>query len=214
MSTDSGAIHDLCDLALQGDGAALAALFDGFRERLERTVLLRMDPRIQGRVDPADIVQDAYLEISKRFTKYYPASRLPLFLWFRLEVMQKLVDFHRFHLGAQMRDVRQEISISKRASPDANSRSIAANLLGRLTSASQAAMRLELQQRVQEALDQMSPRDREVLVLRHFEELSNAETAQLLDLSPTAACNRYVRALKRLTEVLQDMPGGMEGFWK
>jgi RNA polymerase sigma-70 factor (ECF subfamily) len=138
---------------------------------------------------------------------------LPFFLWLRLEVGQKLVDLHRFHLGARMRDAGQEVSLHRGALPQVTSMSLAEHLLGKLTSASRAIMRAELKIRVQDALNSMDPHDREVLILRHFEELSNSEAAQVLGIKPTAAVNRYVRALKRLKAVFEDMPGGIEGIW-
>ena len=176
-------------------------------------VRLRMDRRLQGRVDPADVVQEAYLAVRGKFMQYQKEARLPFFLWLRLEVGQKLIDVHRFHLGTKMRDAGQEVSLHRGALPQVSSLSLAEHLLGKLTTASQAAMRVELKLRVQEALNGMAPHDREVLVLRHFEELSNAEAAQVLGIKPSAAVNRYVRALKRLKDVFQGMPGGIEGIW-
>src|SRR5262249_36799912 len=161
-----------------------------------RMVRLRLDRRLQGRVDPADVVQEAYLALRGKFPHYAAEPPLPFFLWLRLEVGQKLIDVHRFHLGAQMRDVGQEVSLHGGPLPQVTSLSLAEHLLGKLTSASQAAMRVELKLRVQAALNGMDPHDREVLVLRHFEELSNAEAAQVLGIKPSAAVNRYVRALK------------------
>ncbi len=138
---------------------------------------------------------------------------MPFFLWLRLEVGQKLVDVHRTHLSTKMRDAGQEVSLHRGALPQVTSLSLAEQLLGKLTTASHAAMRAELKVRVQEALNSMDPNDREVLILRHFEDLSNAEAAQVLGIKPTAAVNRYVRALKRLRDVFQAMPGGTEGLW-
>jgi RNA polymerase sigma-70 factor (ECF subfamily) len=212
MSADPRTNDALLDDARSGDEAALAALVERHRERLERMVRLRMDRRLQGRVDPADVVQEAYLALRGKFPAYSADPRLPFFLWLRLEVGQKLVDLHRFHLGTQMRDAGQEVSLHRGALPPVTSLSLAEQLLGKLTTASQAAMRVELKLRVQEALNSMDPQDREVLVLRHFEELSNAEAAQVLGVKPSAAVNRYVRALKRLKDVFQGMPGGTEGI--
>jgi RNA polymerase sigma-70 factor (ECF subfamily) len=132
-------------------------------------------------------------------------DRQLFFLWLRLEVGQKLVDAHRFHLGTQMRDAGQEVSLHHGALPQVTSLSLAEHLLGKLTSASHAAMRVELKLRVQEALNDMDAQDREVLVLRHFEELSNAEAAAVLGIKPSAAVNRYVRALRRLKDVFEGM---------
>src|SRR5215471_4293247 len=212
MSADTPTNQDLLDAARNGDEGALAALVERHRDRLERMVGLRMDRRLQGRVDAADVIQEAYLALRGKFPQYSAEPRLPFFLWLRLEVGQKLVDVHRFHLGTQMRDAGQEVSLHQGALPQVTSLSLAEHLLGKLTPASQAAMRVELKLRVQEALNSMDPNDREVLILRHFEELSNAETAQVLGIKPSAAVNRYVRALRRLKDVIQGMPGGIEGI--
>jgi RNA polymerase sigma-70 factor (ECF subfamily) len=203
---------ELLEAARKGDENALAVLVERHRERLERMVGLRMDRRLQGRVDPADVVQDAYLAIRGKFADYKTDSPLPFFLWLRLEVGQKLVDLHRFHLGTQMRDAGQEVSLHRGALPQVTSVSLAEHLLGKLTTASRAAMRAELKIRVQEALNSMDPHDREVLILRHFEELSNSEAALVLGIKPSAAVNRYVRALKRLKAIFEGMPGGIEGI--
>jgi RNA polymerase sigma-70 factor (ECF subfamily) len=213
MSADSRSNEDLLDAARQGDEGALAVLVERHRERLERMVRLRMDRRLQGRVDPADVVQEAYLAVRGKFPQYMADPRLPFFLWLRLEVGQKLLQVQRFHLGTQMRDAGQEVSLHRGALPQVTSLSLAEHLLGKLTSASHAAMRAELRLRVQEALNGMAPHDREVLVLRHFEELTIAEAAQVLGIKPSTAGNRYVRALRRLKDVFRGMPGGIEGIW-
>jgi RNA polymerase sigma-70 factor (ECF subfamily) len=212
-TSDARSNDDLLEAAQKGDERALAVLVERHRERLERMVRLRMDRRLQGRVDPADVVQEAYLAVRSKFVQYKADSQLPFFLWLRLEVGQKLVDLHRFHLGTQMRDAGQEVSLHRGALPQVDSVSLAEQLLGKLTTASRAAMRAELKIRVQEALNSMDPQDREVLILRHFEELSNSEAAYVLGIKPTAAVNRYVRALKRLKAVFVGMPGGIEGIW-
>jgi RNA polymerase sigma-70 factor (ECF subfamily) len=211
MSTDPRTNEQLLETARDGDERALAVLVERHRDRLEHMVRLRMDRRLQGRVDPADVVEEAYLTARSRFPRYCAESPFPFFLWLRLEVGQKLVDVHRFHLGTQMRDAGQEVSLYRGALPQVTSLRLAEQLLGKLATAGRAAMRAELQLRVQEALNSMDTHDREVLILRHFEELSNAETAQVLGIKPSAAVNRYVRAIKRLKDVFQGMPGGIEG---
>jgi RNA polymerase sigma-70 factor (ECF subfamily) len=213
MNADTRTNEELLDAARNGDEDALAVLVERHRDRLERMVRLRMDRRLQGRVDPADIVQEAYLAVRGKFPQYSADPRLPFFLWLRLEVGQKLVDVHRFHLGTPMRDAGQEVSLHRGPLPPVTSLSLAEHLLGKLTPASPTVMRAELKVRVQEALNSMDPHDREVLILRHFEELSNAETAQVLGIKPSAAVNRYVRALKRLKDVFHGMPGGFEDIW-
>jgi RNA polymerase sigma-70 factor (ECF subfamily) len=213
MSTDPRTNEELLDAARHGDEGALAVLVERHRGRLERMVRLRIDRRLQGRVDPADVVQEAYLAIRGNFSQYAADPSLPFFLWLRLEIAQKLVEVHRAYLGTAVRDAGQEVSLHQGALPQVTSLSLAEQLLGKWSTPSQAAMRVELKVRVEEALNSMDPQDREVLILRHFEELSNAEAAQVLGIKPSAAVNRYVRALKRLKDVFQGMPGGIEGIW-
>jgi RNA polymerase sigma-70 factor (ECF subfamily) len=207
VSTDTRTNEQLLDAARDGDKDALAVLIERHRDRLERTVRLRMDRRLQGRVDPADVIESAYLAARDRFPQYSANPPLPFFLWLRLEVGQKLVDVHRFHLGTQMRDAGQGVSLQRGALPQVTSQCLAEQLLGKLITASRAALRADLQLRVEEALNGMDRQNREVLILRHFEELTNAEAAQVLGIKPTAAINRYVRALKRLNDVFEKNAG-------
>ena len=137
---------------------------------------------------------------------------MPFFLWLRWLAGMKLNALHRKHLGFRVRDAAREVSFERAAMPPATSVALAAQLLGRLTRASEVAMRPERKVRLQEALEAMDEVDREVLVLRHFEELTNAEAAQTLGLQESAASKRYIRALKRLKDVLRSMPGGPEEF--
>jgi RNA polymerase sigma-70 factor (ECF subfamily) len=197
----------LFERATNGDEEALALLFTRYRPRLERMAALRLDRRLLGRVDPADVVQEAYLEVRSRFAAYVRESSVPFFLWLRLVAGQKLTDVHRHHLGTKMRDAGQEVSLYRDALPEASSASLVAQILGRLTTGSEAAVRAERKLYVQEALNAMDPIDREVLVLRHFEQLSNDETAITLGLRKSAASQRYMRALKRLKEILSAIPG-------
>jgi RNA polymerase sigma-70 factor (ECF subfamily) len=207
MSGEDVEVDDVLCRARAGDPQVLAALFDCYNRRLRHMVRLRLDRRLAGRLDASDVLQEAYLEADKRFAEYLREPAIPVFLWLRLVTGQKLTDLHRHHLGAKMRDAGMEVSLHRGALPQASSVSLAELLLGRLTSPTRAARRAEMQRRLQEALNRMDPIDREVLVLRHFEELSNVETAQVLGLETTAASNRYIRALKRLKEVLGSAPG-------
>jgi RNA polymerase sigma-70 factor (ECF subfamily) len=207
MADDSTDVQELLRRMAAGDQQALAEAFGRYRGLLRRMVLLRLDRRLQGRVDASDVLQEAYLDMAQRAAEYAANPTLPLFLWLRLMTGQRLLIVHRQHLKAKMRDVGQEVSLYRGALPQASSVSLAAMLLGRLTSPSRAAMRVEMQLRLQEALNGMDPLDREILTLRHFEELSNGETAQVLGIRKSAASNRYVRALERLREVLSGMPG-------
>lgn len=206
-------IDALLTLALGGDESAFAALFDAQRESLRRLVRLRLDRRLSGRVDTDDVLQDAYIEASRRLSDYAgDPDGMPFHLWLRLVTGQKLTDLHRRHLGAKARDAGMEVSLHRGAFPQASSLSLAAQLLGRMTSASRAAVRAEHKLILQEALNGMDPVDREVLTLRHFEHLCNEEAALVLGLSKTAASNRYIRALRRLKEILSSIPGMNEGW--
>jgi RNA polymerase sigma-70 factor (ECF subfamily) len=194
---------------LAGGGRGLEDLFARYQNRLKRMVKLRLDPRVQGRVDPSDVVQEAYLESCQRLAEYLRDPKVPFFLWLRFLTGQKLTLVHRQHLGVQARDAGREVSLYRGALPEASSAALAAHLLGRLTTPSQDAIKAELKLSIQEALNSMDAIDREVLTLRHFEQLSNSETALVLGIKEAAACNRYLRALERLRSTLANMPGGM-----
>jgi RNA polymerase sigma-70 factor, ECF subfamily len=207
MKSDSTNIDDLLRRAAEGDEQAVGALFERHRERLRQMVRLRLDRRLSGRVDPSDVLQEAYLDLNRRFPEYTANPAVPFYLWLRSLTGQRLVDLHRRHLGAQMRDAGQEVSLYRGVLPQASSVSLANQLLGRLTSPTQAAARAELQLRLQESLNALDPLDREILVLRHFEELSNNEAAEILSLQKSAASKRYIRAVARLKDLLKDLPG-------
>ena len=147
-----------------------------------------------------------------RMNDYLRDPKLPLFLWLRLIVGERLTRLHRQHLGVKMREAGREISLYREPLPEASSMALAARLLGKHTSPTQAAVRAERMLRLQEALNTLDPIDREVLSLRHFEELTRAETAKVLGIEEAAAAKRYVRALKRLKDILASLPGGVEDF--
>jgi RNA polymerase sigma-70 factor (ECF subfamily) len=197
----------LIEQAVRGDQRALGELLGRHRERLRCMVALRLDRRLQGRVDPSDILQEACLDAARRLPEYHQNPTMSFFLWLRFLTGQRLVDEHRRHLGAAGRDAGREVSLYRGALPETTSAALAAHLLGRLTTPSQAAIRAERQIRLQEALNSMDPIDREVLVLRHFEELSNAEAAAVLGLDKSAASKRYARALIRLKDILASLSG-------
>jgi len=196
----------LLESAKAGDSGSLAMLFERHRGRLERIARLRLDRRLQRRVDAADVVRETYLAARKNFAAQFVPSNMSFFVWLRTELGEKLTDAHRLHLGSELRDTGTEISLHQGASPQVTSVSLAEQLLGRLTNPSHAAMRVELKMRVQEAINSLDPQDRDMLALRHFEELSNSEAAEVLGIRASAACTRYVRALKRLKDVIGELP--------
>jgi RNA polymerase sigma-70 factor, ECF subfamily len=195
-----------------GDRQALIELFARERGRLRRMVQLRLDHRLRGRVDASDVLQEAYLDVARRAEEYLADPDMPPFLWLRFLTAQRLMALHRHHLGAKAHDAGREVSLHHGALPQATSASLAAMLLGHLTSPTLAARRAEMQLQLREALDGMDEIDREVLTLRHFEELSNDEVAHWLGISKRAASKRYIRALHRFKEMLATLPGGIEEF--
>jgi RNA polymerase sigma-70 factor, ECF subfamily len=211
MTEDSDELADLLHRAADGDQEALRALLTRYQDRLKRMVHLRLSRRLAGRVDDSDVLQEAYLEVARRLGEYLREPSLPFFLWLRHLTGLKLAEVHRRHLGTQLRDADREVTLHRGGLPLADSVSLAAQLLGTLTTPSQAAIKAETRLLVQEALNGMDPIDREVLALKHFEQLSTAEIATVLGLSKAGAGSRYLRAIKRLREILSRIPG-LEAF--
>lgn len=205
---DSAETNLLLEQAARGDQQLLGQLLERDRDRLRRMVALRLDRRLYGRIDPSDVIQEAQLEAAERLAEYLRNPTMPFFLWLRLIAGQRLLALHRRHLGAQMRTASRDVSLDRGALPQASSAALAARLLGRLTSPSAAAVKAEMKARLREALDSMNAIDREVLTLRHFEQLTTFETAQELGISEETAKKRHVRALKRLKAILTSLPGG------
>ena len=197
---------ELLNRVKAGDQQALAELFSLHRDRLWQVINFRLDSRLRGRVDADDILQEAYLDAAQRIKHYLDNSTHTFFVWLRLIANQTLIDVHRRHLGAQMRDASRDMSIHAHYA-NATSMSIASQLLGNFASPSQAAMRDEISVQLDQAIESMEPIDREVLALRHFEELTNSEVAEVLNIQQKAASIRYRRALKRLKEILAKLPG-------
>lgn len=188
-----------------GDDSAFVELFARYRGRLKQLLQFRMDARLRGREDASDVLQEVYIDAHQRLHHYLKKPELSFYVWLRQITTQRLIDIHRRHLKAEMRDVKQEVSINFAAG--ATSTSMASLLVAQLASPSQLVMRAEMIALVEMALEQMDPIDREVLALRHFEELRNHEVAEILGLKEAAASNRYVRALTRLRDTLERFPG-------
>jgi RNA polymerase sigma-70 factor, ECF subfamily len=198
--------------AVGGDQAAWAQVLAPHRDRLRRMVALRLDQRLRGRIDPSDVLQEAFLQAAQALPKYLERPEQPMFLWLRWLTGMTLQLVHRQHLGVQARDADREVQLLDRPWPEVSSVALAAQLLGRDTRPSVAAIRAERQRRLQGALNATDPMDREVLALRHFEDLTNAEVARELQIKESAASKRYIRALHRLKETLASLPGGLRDF--
>jgi RNA polymerase sigma-70 factor, ECF subfamily len=210
MPDERDDIPELLD-RLQANGQqALGAEFSRHRERLRRMVEFRLDVRLRGRVSASDILQEAYIDALKRLPHFQADPTVPFFIWLRTVTVQRLIDVHRQHLGAKARDAGKEVRLRAGDSIEASSDKMAA-IIGDFTSPSQAAHRAETMVHVREAIDRLDPIDREVLALRHFEELSNQEVAAILGIQNAAASKRYVRALERLKEALDRGSGSEKG---
>jgi RNA polymerase sigma-70 factor, ECF subfamily len=185
----------------------LGVVFEEHADRLDRIIDLRLDPRLAGRVDPADVVQETFLEAHKKLPRYLENATVPVFVWLRGVALDTLIHVHRRHL-AQMRDAGLEVSIHGHGDTvGVSSQSLAGWLVGDLTSPSQAVIREEVVAKVAEALESMDEIDREVLVLRHFEQLSNDEVAAIVGVKKAATSRRYTRALIRFKETVEGLPG-------
>jgi RNA polymerase sigma-70 factor (ECF subfamily) len=180
------------------DAAGLDVLLAQHRERLRRMVRVRLDARLNGRIDASDVIQEAYLQAARRFEEYLRDSTMPFFLWLRFLVGEQLTILHRHHLNVRMRDARREVSLQPAPCPEASSVALAAQLLAREMSPSDAVERAERFSRLQQAIERLNPLDREILSLRHFEQLSRSEAAAALGIGEAAASKRYIRALSKL----------------
>ncbi len=207
MSPPPGQVPDLVARAAAGDRTAIVTLLERYRGRLRRMVAIRLDPRLRGRVDASDIIQDGYLDAMKRLEEFVRDPSVPFYIWLRFLVGQQVQEQHRRHLVRPGRDAGREVSIYRGAMPGASTGVLAARLLGNLTTPSEAAQRAERGIRLEEALSRMDPLDREVLVLRHYEQMTNGHAAAALGLTESAASKRYTRALQRLKELLAALPG-------
>jgi RNA polymerase sigma-70 factor, ECF subfamily len=183
---------------------ALAELFSLHRERLRKVIAMRLSPQISCREDPADIVQEAYLDAAKRYEEYLENPVLPPYLWLRLTALQRLQMTHRKHLGTKMRDARKERPglMKEMFAFDR----LPEELICGVPSGDKVAVQKELQAQLQVIMEKLDATSREILLLRHFEELSNSEVACLLKINKSAASNRYIRAMQKLRQRLGSVP--------
>ena len=189
---------------LQSEGKeALARFFEQAKPRLKRIVNFRLDYRLSGRVSESDVIQETFVRAAQRMESYIQKAELPFFVWLRLELTQKLHELHRYHFTAERRDVRKELKFESPNHSGQTSLALAAHIVAQLTTPSLLVERAEQISLLENTLNEMNGLDREVIALRHFEELSNRETAEALGIEPAAASKRYLRALKRLQEIMQ-----------
>jgi RNA polymerase sigma-70 factor (ECF subfamily) len=211
MWPESEKTLDLLRDVAEGDGAAVNRLMDRHRDAVRRMIQMRLDQAVARRVDASDVVQDVMLEAAQRLDGYLANPGMPFHLWLRQLAKDRIIDMHRRHRGARRRSVDREQNFSGLGSDDQSAADIAALLRDTELTPAAAAIRRELQERFLAAIGQMEDGDREIIMMRHFEHLGNSEVAAALGLSPPAAGMRYLRAIRRLRELLggedQSLPG-------
>ena len=202
MRGNSDETQSLLDRAKNGDQAAFEALFRRHREKLLRAIALRMDRRVATRVDASDVLQETYLEAFRRLPRYLQEQPMPLYLWLCWLAREKVLALHRRHLGAEKRAVTHE---APPLPADSSATFVSAVIAGHEPSPSQALAKAELAERLRLALGQLDDDERDLILWRHFEQLSARDTAQLLEISEAAASKRYIRAVERLRTILVDL---------
>jgi RNA polymerase sigma-70 factor (ECF subfamily) len=202
MWPNSPETQELLSQVRRGESAAVDRLLSSHRDPLRRMIDLRLDPLLARRVDASDIVQDVLLEASRRLNDYLRNPAMPFHLWLRHIAKDHMIDAHRRHRQAQRRSLDREQPIVPAAFADRSSLELAAQFFDHEATPATEAIRQELGQRLQAAVAYLSEEDRDLILMRHFEQLSNQEVAAALGLSEAAASMRYLRALRRLRAVL------------
>jgi RNA polymerase sigma-70 factor (ECF subfamily) len=203
---ESNEVLELLRTASGGDQQAMAVVFDRYRDRLHRLVQVRLDARLRGRWDPSDVIQEAYLDASRRLGEYMGRPDLPFFLWLRFLTAQKVAEIHRREF-AQKRDAERDANPYLGDGSLTSSITLADAFIASQTSPSEEFAREEIRSALTRALEELDDDDREIILLRYFEQISNTESARVLGIAVNAASQRHVRALKRLRRVLQAHPG-------
>lgn len=187
-----------------GDEDALADLFAQHQDRLRQIISVRLDRRLAARIDADDVLQEVYLDAAARIQHFINSHSGSFFVWLRLITTQTMTNLFRTHLDTKKRDAKRDISLQTGRTYESQPNPIAMQLLGHLTSPSRAAMREEAAKQLEEAIDTMKPMDREIISLRHFEQLDNHEVAEVLGINEKAASIRYIRAIARLKDLISD----------
>jgi RNA polymerase sigma-70 factor (ECF subfamily) len=205
MWPNSPDTQELLNQAKAGEPAAVDRLLTTHREPLRRMIGLRLDPALARRVDASDVVQDVLLEASRRLADYLRDPAMPFHLWLRHIAQDHMIDAHRRHRQAQRRSLDREQALVPAGLADASSVELAGRFIDQELTPATAALRREMEKRLHGALAELEEGDREVILMRHFEQLSNQDVAAALGLSEAAASMRYLRAIRKLRAVL--VPG-------
>jgi RNA polymerase sigma-70 factor (ECF subfamily) len=199
---DADQTAELLAGAQAGDQSAVNQLLDRHRSAVHRMIGLRLDQKIQRRVDVSDVVQEVFIEASRRLPEYLRNPAMPFHLWLRHIAQDRIIDAHRRHRGSAKRSVDRERPLFVRGADDRSTFELAAQLCDPERTPASAAAQREMAQHVEAALAQLDDQDCEVIVMRHYEHLSNQEVATALQLSEPAAGMRYLRAIRRLRSLL------------
>jgi RNA polymerase sigma-70 factor (ECF subfamily) len=203
--------QELLDRARQGQAEAVDRLLDAHREPLRRMIDLRLDPALAARIDASDIVQDVLLEAHRRLQDYLLEPAMPFRLWLRHIAKDHVIDAHRRHRQAQRRSLDREQPLVPAVLADHSSLELAGQLLDHERTPASAAVQRELQRKLDGAIADLDEDDREVILMRHREQMSNQQVALALGLTEAAASMRYLRAIRRLRAVLLPEQAGGEG---
>jgi RNA polymerase sigma-70 factor (ECF subfamily) len=203
MTPTSDDTDALLRKAQAGDDSARHELLERHRDRLRRMIAVRMDPRLKKRADPSDVVQETLVLASRRLDEYLKDQPIPFYPWLRQLAWDQLVSFHRKHLYASRRSRRREEDVAAAIS-DESVAELASCLLDAKADPLSRMVRRELQERVRRAIDQLPEKYREILVMRHLEQLSTADTAAVLKIGPSAAKMRHLRAVEQLKKLLDN----------
>ncbi len=192
----------LLDAVKAGDVAAGEQLLTRYREPLRRVIGLRLDAALARRIDASDIVQDVLIEAHQRLKDYLQNPVMPFPLWLRHLAQDRIIDTHRRHRVAQRRSIDREQAIDRPAWADDSSDNLVAQLIDPEQTPASAAITEELRRKLNSAIDQLNEGDREIILMRHQEQLSNQDVAAVYELTEAAASMRYLRALRKLRAVL------------
>jgi RNA polymerase sigma-70 factor, ECF subfamily len=202
MSTNPDETKTLLDRAKNGDASAFEGLFKRHRAQLHKAIAMRMDQRVAARVDASDILQETYMEAVRRLPSYLDQEAMPFYLWLHWIAREKVIELHRRHLGAAKRSAQHEVPLM----PVDSSAELVSALIGRLPSPSQELAKAELAERLRQAMERLDADDRDLIIWRHFEQLSTRDMAMLLNITAAAANKRCLRAVEQLRKFLHD-PG-------
>ena len=196
--------EELLAQAKRGNESAVNQLMDRHRNSLRQLVRMRLDQKIQRRVDVSDVVQDVLVEANRRLTRYLAKPIMPFHLWLRQIAKDRIIDGHRRHRVSARRSVDREQAIVAPRGYDQSSIELLGVLGDHKLTPAAAALQQEMARKVEQAIARLDEKDCEIIVMRHYEHLTNQEIAQALELTEPAASMRYLRAVRRLKSVLQE----------